>query len=92
MEDDTKAGYVLGLAYEIPEIALRFSAAYSPEIEHKAEITERLFGHGHSTSDVEYVTPQSLNLDFQTGIADGTLLLASYRWTEFSRSTWCRPS
>ncbi|WP_157577765.1 hypothetical protein [Roseivivax halodurans] len=83
MEDDTKAGYVLGFAYEIPEIALRFSAAYSPEIEHDGEITERIFGETF-TSDIDYVTPQSLNLDFQTGIAEGTLLLASYRWTEFS--------
>jgi hypothetical protein len=33
---------------------------------------------------VDYVTPQSLNIDFQTGIAEGTLLTAGFRWTEFS--------
>ncbi len=83
MEDDTKLGYVLGFAYEIPAIALRFSAAYSPEIEHDGEITETIFGSTFE-NDIDYVTPASLNLDFQTGIAPGTLALASYRWTDFS--------
>ncbi|SFE75647.1 outer membrane protein transport protein [Roseivivax sediminis] len=83
MEQDTKAGYVLGFAYEIPDIALRFVLAYSPEIEHEADTTEKLLGMT-VRDEVEYKTPQSLNLDFQTGIAPGTLLTASYRWTEFS--------
>ena len=30
------------------------------------------------------MSPQSLNLDFQTGIAPGTQLTASYRWLDFS--------
>lgn len=83
MENDTKMGYVMGAAYEIPEIALRFALTYSPEIEHKAKTTENIFGSTVS-GDVEYVTPQSVNLDFQTGVAANTLLTASYRWTEFS--------
>lgn len=83
MEKDTKMGYILGAAYEIPEIALRFALTYSPEIQHKAKTTERLFG-AVTTGDVEYVTPQSVNLEFQTGIAANTLLTAGYRWTEFS--------
>ncbi|MHA6347055.1 outer membrane protein transport protein [Roseivivax sp. CAU 1761] len=83
MKRDTKPGYVLGAAYEIPDIALRVSGAYSFEIEHDGEIRERLFG-GTFDSDIEYVTPASFNLDFQTGIAADTLLLASYRWTDFS--------
>ncbi|WP_146585481.1 outer membrane protein transport protein [Puniceibacterium confluentis] len=83
MEDDSSVGYVVGAAYEIPDIALRLAATYSFEIDHKADTTERLYGTTFK-SDVEYVTPQSLNLDFQTGIAAGTLLTASYRWTDFS--------
>jgi long-subunit fatty acid transport protein len=73
----------LGAAYEIPEIALRFALTYSPEIQHKAKTTENIFG-AVVTGDVEYVTPQSVNLEFQTGIAANTLLTAGYRWTEFS--------
>lgn len=83
MEDDTKPGYLIGAAYEIPDIALRFAATYHFEIEHKADTTERLLGQT-IRDEVEYVTPQSLNLEFQTGIAEGTLLTAGYRWTEFS--------
>ncbi|SEL04257.1 Long-chain fatty acid transport protein [Roseivivax marinus] len=83
MEQDTQPGYIIGAAYEIPDIALRFAATYSFEIEHEADTTERLLGRVIE-SEVDYVTPASLNLDFQTGIAPGTLLLASYRWTDFS--------
>ncbi len=83
MEDDYSVGYVIGAAYEIPDIALRFAATYSFETDHKADTTENLYGSTFE-SDLEYITPQSLNLDFQTGIAAGTLLTASYRWTDFS--------
>ena len=32
------------------------------------------------------VLPQSVNIDFQTGIAEGTLLLASVRWAEWTET------
>ncbi|MBV2361094.1 hypothetical protein KUH32_15115 [Thalassococcus sp. CAU 1522] len=83
MDTDRRIGYVIGAAYEIPEIAFRLALTYSPEIEHKADTTEDIFG-ATVTGDVEYVTPQSVNIEFQTGIAPDTLLLATYRWTEFS--------
>ncbi|MFZ5963764.1 outer membrane protein transport protein [Thalassococcus sp. BH17M4-6] len=83
MEEDYGLGYVIGAAYEIPEIALRFAVTYSPEIDHTADTTENIFGL-IVQDEVDYVTPQSLNVEFQTGIAEGTLLTASYRWTEFS--------
>ena len=83
MEDSTRPVFLIGAAYEIPDIALRFAATYHFETEHSADTKERVFGQEIS-GDVEYVTPQSLNLDFQTGIAANTLLTASYRWTEFS--------
>ena len=83
MEETVEPVYLIGAAYEIPDIALRFSATYHFETEHKAQTTENVFGIT-TKGDVEFVTPQSLNLDFQTGIAENTLLTASYRWTEFS--------
>lgn len=83
MGDTTKVGYVLGAAYEIPDIALRLAATYHFETDHSAKTVETLYGQTF-TGDVEFVSPQSLNLEFQTGIAPGTLLTAGYRWTEFS--------
>ncbi|MGR3497167.1 outer membrane protein transport protein [Citreimonas sp.] len=83
MEKTNRPTYLLGAAYKIPSIAMRIAGTYRFETEHKADTTETLFG---TTTDgeVEYVTPQSFNLEAQTGIAPGTLLTLGYRWTEFS--------
>lgn len=83
MENSTKPVFLVGAAYEIPDIALRFALTYHFETEHSADTTETILGNT-IRGEVDYVTPQSVNLDFQTGIAEGTLLTASYRWTEFS--------
>ncbi len=83
MEDSTEPVFLVGAAYEIPDIALRVALTYHFETEHSADTKETILGQTIKGS-VDYVTPQSVNLDFQTGIAEGTLLTASYRWTEFS--------
>jgi long-subunit fatty acid transport protein len=83
MDSDTSPGALLGGAYDIPDIALRVALTYHFEIKHSATTTENLFG-ATTPGTVDYVTPQSLNLEFQTGIAKDTLLTAGYRWTDFS--------
>ena len=83
MDADTQPGYLIGAAYEIPSIALRIAGTYHFEIEHTADTTESVFGTTQS-GEVDYKTPASFNLEFQTGIAADTLLLAGYRWTDFS--------
>lgn len=84
ISEDHSVGYTLGFAYEIPDIALRFVATYHSEIEHNADTVENLFGLAPVASTITYISPQSVNLEFQTGIAADTLLIASYRWSEFS--------
>ena len=83
MEDSTKPVFLIGAAYEIPDIAFRLALTYHFETEHSADTRETILGETYRGT-VDYVTPQSLNVDFQTGIAENTLLTASYRWTEFS--------
>lgn len=83
MEETTAPHYMIGAAYEIPDIALRISGTYHFETKHSADTTETLLG-ATTTGSVDFVTPQSFNLEAQTGIAAGTLLTASWRWTEFS--------
>ncbi len=81
---DYGVGYLAGVAYERPDIALRVSLTYNSKIKHKSDTVER-FGGGapiESTTTVE--TPQSLNLEFQTGIAKDTLLFGGLRWTDYS--------
>lgn len=79
-------GYLVGVAYERPDIALRIALTYNSAITHEFDTTETLNGAplAASTSITETDTPQSVNLDFQTGIAKDTLLFGSIRWAEWS--------
>lgn len=81
---DTGVGYVAGVAYEKPEIALRVSLTYSSKIKYDVTTTESsALGPNRSTvSQVE--TPESVNLEFQTGIMADTLLFGGVRWTDWS--------
>jgi len=83
MDRTNEVNYLVGAAYEIPGIALRVAGTYRFETTHDADATETLFGTT-TRGKVSFKTPQSFNLEAQTGIAPGTLLTASYRWTEFS--------
>ncbi|MGB3246233.1 MAG: outer membrane protein transport protein [Sulfitobacter sp.] len=77
-------GYVAGVAYEKPEIALRVSLTYSSKIKYDVDTVENSVRGGPNSSVTEIETPQSLNLEFQTGIAADTLLFGGVRWTEYS--------
>jgi long-subunit fatty acid transport protein len=81
---DGGVGYIIGAAYERPEIALRVALTYNSAIDHDLATTESSFlGNGvSSTTPVE--TPQSVNLDFQTGIAADTLLFGGIRWVDWT--------
>ena len=85
-DEDWGVGGVVGVAYEKPEIALRVILTYSSEITFDLDSTEDfpapLDGfYGDSTTEV--VLPQSVNLDFQTGVAKGTLLFGQIRWVNW---------
>lgn len=85
-DEDWGAGGVVGVAYEKPEIALRVILTYSSEITFDLDSTEDFpaplagFDAGSTT---EVVLPQSVNLDFQTGVAKGTLLFGQVRWVNW---------
>lgn len=73
-------GYVVGVAYERPDIALRVALSYISEVTHDFTATDS-FGPGAGFSTT---VPQGVNLDFQTGIAADTLLFGSIRWRDWS--------
>ena len=78
--EDWGLGFVVGAAYEIPAIALRVALTYGSEIEHELDATENFFGSSTTTVTM----PQSVNLDFQTGVAPKTLLFGSVRWVNWA--------
>ncbi len=83
LDDNTGYGYLIGAAYEIPDIALRVALTYNSSIEHDFKTVESgSLGPGTSTTKVK--TPQSINLEFQSGVAADTLVFGSIRWVKWS--------
>ncbi|TCL09303.1 long-subunit fatty acid transport protein [Shimia isoporae] len=82
LEADSNHGFggLVGVSYEKPEIAMRVALTYNTGIttdfegfyvDPTASVHARAF-------DVEF--PESVNLDFQTGIAKDTLIFGTVRW------------
>lgn len=104
VDQDPAFGWVAGIAYQIPEIALKAAVTYRSEIEHDAASVETtdlaklatllpaqdprkaLFSQlGHVESDTQAITPQSVNIDLQTGVAQNTIAFANVRWVHWSQ-------
>lgn len=85
---ETDFGYLLGVAWERPEIAARVSLTYSSAVDHDFRVQEStpVPGGGLIVQQNEFTTtiPQSLTLEGQTGIAADTLLFGSVRWVDWS--------
>lgn len=96
-DQDLAFGFLLGGAYEIPEYALRVSVTYFSPITHNFDTNESFNtrlppGAGASpagsvspsSGKTEVELPQSVNLDFQTGVAKNTLIFGGIRWAEWT--------
>ncbi|AME02153.1 hypothetical protein A9Z64_03270 [Moraxella osloensis] len=85
---DTAYGWMAGIAYLKPEIALKAALTYRSEIDHDVNnMTENLPALGAAgvgTNEITITMPKSVNLDFQTGINPTTLLTAKARWVPWS--------
>lgn len=81
---DIGVGYSAGVAYERPDIAMRVSLTYNSKIKHDLDTSESSVAIGSTSTSTEIETPQSLNLEFQTGIAADTLLFGGVRWVDWS--------
>ncbi len=97
-------GYVIGVAWERPDIAARVALTYNSKITHDLDQTEAndfisgfippgipTIGRTSADSTSEVVTPQSVNLDFQTGVAPRTLLFGSIRWVDWPQTVYAPP-
>lgn len=71
----TDTGYILGAAWEKPEIAARVALTYFSG----SDMVDPL-------SDSSFNAPQAVNLDFQTGVAADTLVFGSVRWADWSNT------
>ena len=94
---DIGIGYLVGAAYEIPDIALRVALTYHSAIDLDFTGTEQAFNPATglpvaaptgTSFAVEF--PESVTLDFQSGVAENTLVFGSVRhqwWDGFNLTT-----
>lgn len=96
ISNDQDYGWIAGMSYSKPEIALKAALTYRSEIKHDAKAFETFpiataagatAGLALPTTrhtDIEIKTPESVNFDFQTGINPTTLATAKVRWVPWS--------
>ncbi|MGQ0566673.1 MAG: OmpP1/FadL family transporter [Gemmobacter sp.] len=82
LDNDIGFGYSVGVAYERPEIALRVALTYNSKVKHEFDTVQNIIPISPTVTEVE--TPQSVNLDFQSGIAKDTLIFGQIRWVDWS--------
>ena len=104
IKETTGVGWLAGVAYQIPDIALKASLTYRSEIDHDSHFHENLSllgfpGLGYvlnglvvsadkiqalnTSGETTITTPQSVNLDFQTGIMANTIAFTNIRWVNW---------
>ncbi len=81
LASDFEPGLVAGVAYERPDIALRVALTYNSEIDNRLDGTETVIvpALGASPASTTVTTPESINLEFQSGVAANTLVFGSIR-------------
>jgi long-chain fatty acid transport protein len=84
-------GYLLGAAYERPDIALRVALTYYSKIDYDLDTEESTATTGSVDTETNVDTPQSVSLEFQTGINPKTLVFGSIRWVDWSEFTISPP-
>lgn len=91
-DKSTNVGYVVGAAWEKPEIAARVALTYSSKITHDFSQVEGFSNGATFNTESEFDTPQSVNLDFQTGLNKKTLLFGTIRWVDWPQTVYSPPN
>lgn len=90
LKDDSAFGYRLGLAYDIPEYAMRAQLMYRSKTEHKVDgdftpdALAAVVGADPLNAFGAGTLPQSVKLSLQSGVAAGWLVYGSVTWTQWS--------
>nr|WP_227554510.1 outer membrane protein transport protein [Acinetobacter courvalinii] len=81
-----EVGWITGLNYQIPEIALRAAITYRSKITYDLRVDENISGQPLelvTSAKTRLETPQSINIDFQTGVAEKTIAYTNLRWVNW---------
>lgn len=100
LKETDGVGWLVGAAFQIPEIALKASITYRSKIDHDIDTVESLptlpalalLGDSFATAaakiatasgDTKISTPQSVNIDLQSGVMKDTVAFANIRWVNW---------
>ncbi|MEN0042011.1 MAG: outer membrane protein transport protein, partial [Pseudomonadota bacterium] len=91
--EDEAFGWRLGAAYEIPAIALRAMVLYSSKydfdgltgIQNNTGFGPLIPGTGLVPITLATEIPQALDIKLQTGVREGMLAFANFRWQDWSQ-------
>ncbi|EHU2136125.1 outer membrane transport family protein [Acinetobacter baumannii 25493_8] len=81
-----EVGWLLGGSYQLPDIALKAAITYRSKIKYQFQVEEDIFGEPLKLVENEKTkleTPASLNIDFQTGISEKSLVYMNLRWVNW---------
>ncbi|NUF31651.1 outer membrane protein transport protein [Acinetobacter oleivorans] len=87
-KEQGELGWLVGGSYQIPEIALKAAVTYRSKIKYDFQVDENIFGEPlqyTAPAKTKVETPQSVNVDFQTGIAEKTLAYMNLRWVNWKK-------
>lgn len=79
-------GWLAGLSYQIPEYAFNTAITYRSKIKHSTNASESIWGFPLEIAPqqaTEIETPESVNLDFHTGLPAQNFLYGSLRWVNW---------
>lgn len=90
IKKDSASGWLTGLSYQRPEYALKTSLTYRSKVRHTQQFHEQVVTtpaipilNLASDQNTTIETPQSVNLEFQSGITSNYLIYASLRWVNW---------
>lgn len=82
---DSAWGWLTGMSYQRPEYAMRANITYRSSIKHKNRTLES-FNTGLGNQPFSYIeTPQSVNIDLQTGLTPKNVIYGSLRWINWQK-------
>lgn len=97
-DQDPAVGWLTGIIYEIPEYALKTSLTYRSRIQHKPQFHEQTSStpeipilNSTSTQHISIDTPQSINLEFQSGITPRNIVYSTLRWVNWKKFKMISP-
>ena len=82
-KQDESLGWLAGISYQVPEYYFRTSLTYRSAIKHEMTTTESIEVGVVTPNVMEVKTPQSVNLDFMTGLPYQNILYGTLRWVNW---------